>query len=205
MFVTFEGTEGVGKSTNVAFFANLLEEKGKNVVLTREPGGTEIGEEIRSLLLKKRETVFFEDTELLLMFAARAQHVQEKIIPMIEQGNVVISDRFIDATYAYQGGGRGIDMNKIQTLEKLAVPIQPDYTIILDIDPKIGLERIKSRETDRIENEQKEFFNQVREVYLKRAKNKNNYFIVDASVSIDEVQANLRKVVNKIMANETCN
>jgi len=194
LFITIEGIEGVGKSTNIAFIADWLRQRGVNVRLTREPGGTPMAEEIRELLLRKREEPVCEDAELLLMFAARAQHLRQCILPALQEGNWVISDRFTDATYAYQGGGRGLDMERIQQLESLVQSgFVPDLTIILDAPAAVGMGRVIRRgQTDRFEQEKQEFFERVRAVYLARAQQApQRYLIIDASRDLEVVQAEL--------------
>ena len=194
LFITIEGIEGVGKSTNIAFIADWLRQRGVNVRLTREPGGTPMAEEVRELLLRKREEPVCEDAELLLMFAARAQHLRQCILPALQEGNWVISDRFTDATYAYQGGGRGLDMERIQQLESFVQSgFAPDLTIILDAPAAVGMGRVVRRgQTDRFEQEKQEFFERVRAVYLERAQQApQRYLVIDASRDLEAVQAEL--------------
>ncbi len=191
-FITLEGTEGAGKSTNLAFIQSWLSEQGIDHIVTREPGGTEIGEAIRGILLNKDYTAMRDETELLLMFAARAQHLQEKILPAIEQGKWVISDRFTDATYAYQGAARGMDFARIGEIENwVQQGFQPDTTFIFDLPVEIGMARVASRggETDRFEQEKQVFFEKVRSAYLTRAAQApQRYTILDASQPFDQVQ-----------------
>src|SRR5690554_3655627 len=194
LFITIEGIEGVGKSTNIAFIADWLRQRGVNVRLTREPGGTPMAEEVRELLLRKREEPVCEDAELLLMFAARAQHLRQCILPALQEGNWVISDRFTDATYAYQGGGRGLDMERIQQLESFVQSgFAPDLTIILDAPAAVKMGRVVRRgQTDRFEQEKQEFFERVRAVYLERAQQApQRYLVIDASRDLEAVQAEL--------------
>lgn len=201
-FITVEGTEGVGKSTNMAFIEDWLTKAGKELVITREPGGTELGEKLRSVLLDAREQSMSDDTELLLMFAARAQHLHEVIKPALASGKWVLCDRFTDATYAYQGGGRGIDMSRIAELEQwVQGHLRPDMTLILDLPVDIGLERAGKRsEPDRFELEKHDFFNKVRDTYLARAAAKpESYQVIDASPSIDEVQQSIQAVLEKMV------
>ncbi|HBA35560.1 MAG TPA: dTMP kinase, partial [Gammaproteobacteria bacterium] len=171
-FITLEGGEGVGKTTNLAVVKACLEAAGKRVLLTREPGGTPIGEKIRTILLDKGNAPLLASAELLLVFAARVQHVEEVIRPAIERGEWVLSDRFTDASYAYQGGGRGIDSARIAYLETwLLDNLQPDFTLLLDTSPTIGKHRAGLRaELDRFESEELAFFERVRQGYLQRAK-----------------------------------
>ncbi|WP_299178656.1 dTMP kinase [uncultured Neptuniibacter sp.] len=203
-FITIEGTEGVGKSTNIEFLCNLLESKGVDIVLTREPGGTPLAEELRDLLLKPRDEQVSQDTELLLMFAARAQHLANVIKPALERGCWVISDRFTDATFAYQGGGRGVDYDNIQTLERLVQHgLQPDLTLLLDLDVEVGLQRASARSVpDRFEQEKLAFFRNVRSAYLQRAENEPERFaIIDAGKGLDEVQQQIANVLNNFLDN----
>jgi len=195
-FVTVEGSEGVGKSTNIGFIKDVLESSGKEIVLTREPGGTAPGERIRDILLDNKINTMSDDTELLLMFAARAQHLAEVIKPALEQGKWVICDRFTDATYAYQGGGRGIDTSRIATLENwVQGDLRPDLTILLDINVNEGLERAGQRsEPDRFELEKQAFFERVRNAYLKMAKdNPERFRTIDAGKPLNDVQAQIKE------------
>ena len=201
-FITVEGTEGVGKSTNMAFIEDWLKNSGKELVITREPGGTELGEKLRAVLLDAKEQSMCDDTELLLMFAARAQHLQEVILPALDAGKWVLCDRFTDSTYAYQGGGRGIDMSRIAQLEQwVQGDRRPDMTIILDLPIDIGLERAGKRSApDRFELEKHDFFNKVRDTYLSRAAaNPERYSIIDASPSISDVQQSIQAVLEKMV------
>lgn len=202
IFITVEGTEGVGKSTNMAFIESWLKNAGKEIVVTREPGGTELGEKLRNVLLDAKEQSMCDDTELLLMFAARAQHIQQVIQPALDAGKWVLCDRFTDATYAYQGGGRGIDMSRIAQLEQwVQGDLRPDMTLILDLPVDIGLERAGKRsEPDRFELEKHDFFNKVRDTYLSRAAAQHQrYQVIDASSSISEVQQSIQVVLEKMV------
>ncbi len=201
-FITLEGSEGAGKSTNIPFIKSFLTDNGIDVVLTREPGGTPLAERIRNILLDKNEKVMSSDTELLLMFAARAQHLEEVIKPSIAQGKWVLCDRFTDATYAYQGGGRGIDNARIELLENwVQGGLRPDLTIIFDLPIDTGMARADKRsDPDRFEQEDIEFFNRVRQSYLDRAgKVPERYKIIDASPDLATVQSNLQAVLNEII------
>jgi dTMP kinase len=183
LFISIEGGEGAGKSTVLHAIRDLLADRGLDVVLTREPGGTACGEAIRQLLLDPEGKPCAE-TELLLMFASRAQLVAEVIQPALERGDAVLTDRFTDASFAYQGAGRGIDMGLIAELERWAAGIRPDLTFLLDVGVAIGLARARSRGTalDRIENEEVDFFERVRTVYLTRAAAEPQRFrLIDAS------------------------
>lgn len=188
-FITLEGGEGAGKTTVLNALRDCLTQHGIEVISTREPGGTVAGEKIRQVLLSPELTLFSE-TELLLMFAARAQLVRELIKPALARGAAVISDRFTDASFAYQGGGRGIEMGRIAELERWAAVIKPDLTFLLDVSVQQGLQRARSRgaELDRIELEREDFFERVRATYLARAKLEPERFcVIDASQSPEQV------------------
>ena len=207
-FLVLEGTEGVGKSTNIEFIKDYLRSKDVPLVLTREPGGTPMAEEIRELLLAPREEAVAETAELLLMFAARAQHLQEVILPALDEGQWVLSDRFTDATYAYQGGGRNMDNDKIKQLEILVQgEIRPDKIIILDLPVEEGLKRARQRaDLDRFEQEEKAFFEKVRAAYHERAKaDPDRYSIVDASQTLSEVQSSIQNVLDELLVEQTIN
>ncbi len=191
-FLTIEGSEGVGKTTNINFIREYLERAGIPYLLTREPGGTPMAEELRTMLLSDREEPVSADCELLLMFAARAQHLQQVIRPALEQGTWVLCDRFTDATYAYQGGGRGLPMDKIAALETLVQGgLQPDLTLLLDVPVCVGMSRALDRSApDRFEQEQLTFFEKVRDAYLQRAEeNPARFRVIDAEKPLSEVQA----------------
>ncbi|MCW8900428.1 MAG: dTMP kinase [Gammaproteobacteria bacterium] len=201
-FITIEGTEGVGKSTNMAFIEKWLINAGKELIITREPGGTELGEKLRAVLLDAKEQSMSDDTELLLMFAARAQHIHEVIQPALDAGKWVLCDRFTDATYAYQGGGRGIELSRIAQLEQwVQGDLRPNMTLILDLPVDVGLMRAGKRSTpDRFELEKHDFFNKVRDTYLARAAEyPNRYRVIDASPSISEVQQSIQRVLEKMV------
>lgn len=194
-FITIEGIEGVGKTTNIEFIDSLLKDAGREVVLTREPGGTPIGEDIRGLLLGHKHDGMSDDTELLLMFAARAEHLDKVIRPALAEGKDVLCDRFTDATYAYQGGGRGIAVEHIAVLETwVQAELRPDLTLLLDVPVAVGLARAGNRSApDRFEKEKHDFFERVREMYLQRAKAEpQRYRIIDASQPLDDVQSQIR-------------
>lgn len=190
-FITVEGIEGVGKSTNINFIRQQLEAAGRDVVLTREPGGTPLGEAIRGLLLNPEYTGMDSTCELQLMFAARAEHLAKVVWPALEKGQWVLCDRFTDATYAYQGGGRGIDIGVIARLEQLVQgDFRPDLTLLLDVPVAVGLARAGKRGAlDRFEQEKVEFFERVRNAYLDMAqRSPDRYRVVDASLPLDDVQ-----------------
>jgi dTMP kinase len=198
-FITLEGSEGSGKSTNLAFIHHYLQQSGIDVVLTREPGGTPLGETIRELLLDHRNNEMAGDTELLLMFAARAQHLHELILPALEAGRWVLCDRFTDATYAYQGAGRGIAEERIALLEEwVQGELRPDLTLFLDLPVAQGLARAGERSApDRFEREQLDFFERVRQGYLEQAaRAPQRYRIVDASQPLEAVQSSLRDLLD---------
>lgn len=202
LFITIEGGEGVGKSTNIAFIQETLAAKGVETTVTREPGGTPLAEEIREVLIKNRDEKVVSETELLLMFAARAQHLHQKILPALEKGTWVISDRFTDATYAYQSGGRGVPAEKVSLLENFVQgDVRPDLTLLLDAPIEVGMARAKNRGAlDRFEEEQAEFFNNVRDNYLSRAKAEPERFkVIDATQSLEAVQADIAEVLGAIL------
>jgi len=193
-FITIEGGEGVGKSTNTDLLRALLEARGIDVVVTREPGGTELGEQLRSVLLSPTAQPPVAMAELLLIFAARAQHLATVIEPALAVGKWVLCDRFTDATYAYQGWGRELDQGAITTLEQLVQgERRPDLTVLLDMDPSEGLLRARERAAlDRFEQEELAFFDRVRSGYLARAKvEPSRWMIIDASKTLDEVRTAL--------------
>ncbi|MFZ5755526.1 MAG: dTMP kinase [Pseudomonadota bacterium] len=202
-FITLEGSEGVGKSTNLQFLAARLTAAGIPHRITREPGGTPLAEEIRSLLVAPREETFAGQTELLLMFAARAQHVHTVIEPALASGQWVLCDRFTDATYAYQGGGRGVDAAQIAWLENYVQgSLRPDRVFLLDIDVATGLSRARARPGagDRFEREHLEFFERVRAAYLARAgADPARYCVVDAARPLTEVQATLAQALDELI------
>lgn len=202
IFITFEGVEGGGKTTNINFIAERLKKEGKQILLTREPGGTEVSEAIREILLSKALPSMHQDTELLLMFASRAEHLQKKILPALEQGVWVLCDRFTDASYAYQGGGRGIAMERIALLENwVQGDCHPDYTFLFDLDAQTGLSRAKSRgETDRFEQEDIEFFNRIRAKYLQMAEQySHRYRIINAQPHLQQVQQQVNETLQVIL------
>ena len=198
LFVTLEGGEGAGKSTSLAFVREFLEQAGKRVLVTREPGGTPLGEKIRELLLHGRDDDMHLDTELLLMFAARAEHLARVIRPALAEGTCVVCDRFTDATYAYQGGGRGVSEARIHALEDwVQQGLRPDLTFLLDIPVEQGLARAGRRSApDRFEREKIDFFERVRNRYLTAAAAEPQRIrVIDAGHDISGVQAQLRTVL----------
>ncbi|MEZ5494947.1 MAG: dTMP kinase [Pseudomonadales bacterium] len=202
-FITIEGSEGVGKSTNIACVESFLQSQAIPYLKTREPGGTPLAEEIRILLLEPRDEKVCEKTELLLMFAARAQHLQQVILPALQRGEWVICDRFTDATYAYQGGGRKLSLGTIATLETVVQgDLQPDLTLLLDVDVSTGLARLGNRDQiDRFEREQQDFFEAVRAMYHQRVKQFPERFrIIDAGQPLDVVQENIIRCLRQFIA-----
>lgn len=183
-FITVEGGEGAGKSTSLAFVRERLAQAGQHVVVTREPGGTELGERVREVLLHSRELHIAAETEALLMFAARAEHLARLIRPALETGKTVLCDRFTDATYAYQGGGRGLSAERIAQLEAWVQDgLRPDLTLLLDVPVEVGLSRANQRSApDRFECEDRAFFERVRQTYLERARREPNRIrVIDAA------------------------
>ena len=191
-FITLEGTEGVGKTTNLDFVCATIRRAGFDVVRTREPGGTPLAEEIRELLLAVREEPVADMAELLLVFAARAQHLARTIDPALRAGSWVVCDRFTDATYAYQGGGRGIDEAAIAALEDLVHEhLQPDLTLMLDAPFDAVASRLGGRTRDRFEREQRDFFERVRASYLERAAQLPRCVVIDAARGLDAVHTDI--------------
>jgi dTMP kinase len=203
LFITVEGGEGVGKSTNIDFIAGQLRRHGVDLVKTREPGGTVLAENIRDLLLQAGDEPVSDITELLLMFAGRAQHISQLIEPALAAGQWVLCDRFTDATYAYQSGGRGVEVSLVQQLERLVQgELRPDCTLLLDAPVEVGMERARGRgELDRFEREELDFFHRVRDTYLQLAQESSGrYRIIDASLSLDAVQEQLSEVCGDLMS-----
>jgi dTMP kinase len=195
-FITLEGIEGVGKTSNLHYVKQLLESAGHSCVVTREPGGTNLGEALRGLLLSHSDENMSADAELLMMFAARAEHLDKVILPALENGQTVLCDRFTEATYAYQGGGRQLDISKISKLEAwVQGDLRPDLTLILDAPVEIGRARAGSRsEPDRIEKEQDDFFQRVRNAYIELAnQHPHRICLIDASLELTAVQLQIRE------------
>ena len=202
LFITLEGIEGAGKSTVVDFIEDFLTKEGHNVIKTREPGGTVIGEQIREILLKNENYTLTYDTELLLVFSARAQHIQEVILPALSSGKIILCDRFTDASYAYQGGGRGIDASRINLLEEwVQGDLRPNLTLLFDLDVDIGIQRIKKRsDTDRFEREEINFFEKIRNTYLERAKNEPQRFrIINSASSLESVKEQIITILKDFL------
>jgi dTMP kinase len=208
VFISFEGIEGSGKSTQIVLLANYLTAHARAVTLTREPGGTEIGDQVRKILLDPANKALDPKAELLLYAAARAQHLEELVRPELRAGKIVLCDRFSDATLAYQGYGRGLDVDMIRTLDRMVTAgLRPDLTILLDIDAAAGLARARGRNSSRgleaearFENEELAFHERVRQGYLTLAKQEPGRIrVVDASPAPDEIQNGIRKVVDSIL------
>ena len=202
LFITLEGPEGAGKTTNRAYLAEQLQAQGFRVTLTREPGGTALAEQIREILLAPHDEPMSVDTELLLMFAARAQHLAQVILPALAEGEIVICDRFTDATYAYQGGGRGLDCSRIALLEQFVQgDLRPDMTLLFDLPVADGMARAVARgKLDRFEQEQHDFFEKVRQAYLQRAAEDSERFrLVNAQQALVDVQKSLDVYLLEIM------
>ena len=199
-FITLEGIDGAGKSTHLAWLAGFIQDRGLRAVVTREPGGTALGEKLRALLLDKNEAMHLE-TEALLMFAARREHLNKVIAPALAQGVWVLCDRFTDATFAYQGSGRGADWERLKTLENwVQGSVQPDLTLLFDVAPAVGRERAGSIKTpDRFEQESDDFFQRVREGYLRRAReDATRVRVLDAGASIEQIQRQVRAIVEPL-------
>ena len=199
-FITLEGSEGAGKSTNVDTICDTLTEAGIDFVRTREPGGTPMAEALRDAMLHKWDESVDGITELLLVFAARAQHLSHVIRPALASGQWVVCDRFTDATFAYQGYGRQLDLEKLAALESwVQGDLQPDITLYLDVAPDVAEQRIGSREKDRMEVERRDFFVRVRQGYLDRARQHDRFEIIDAGNPLQAVQADVRLKINEFI------
>ncbi|MCS5588862.1 MAG: dTMP kinase [Candidatus Thioglobus sp.] len=200
-FITIDGVEGAGKSTQIEFICEYLKAKGVNVILTREPGGTDVGEKIRTLLLSNSTGKMHADTELMLMFAARNEHIQNKIMPALGRGDWVLSDRFTDSSYAYQGGGRGLDMERIKQLESWVVQdFAPDMTLLLDVPVEVGMSRVESRgKKDRIEMEKMDFFDRVRKAYIARSEEfPDRIKLIDSSQTIEHTTKQIGEILDTL-------
>ncbi len=199
MFISFEGTEGVGKTTLINSLNHYLTQKGCATLLTREPGGTPLAEQIRDLLLMQHEEKVNEDCELLLLFAARAQHIQQVIQPALQQNKWVLSDRFVDASFAYQGGGRQLSQQKITLLQQQFVPLMPQLTFWLDAPVEVGMQRAQKRAAlDRFEQEKLVFFERVRAVYAERAQAEpSRIFRIDATQTPENMLNQAIKLLEK--------
>jgi dTMP kinase len=194
-FITFEGVDGAGKSTHLAWFADTLRQRGLDVLVTREPGGTPLGERLREILLNQP---MHAETEALLMFAARLEHIEQVIKPALQRGTWVVSDRFSDASFAYQGGGRGVPLTKLEQLEHwVHADLQPDLTLLFDIPVEVARQRLSNNATlDRFEQEQGGFFEKVRQAYLDRyQKIPQRFALINASQTPEQVKVDLAKIV----------
>jgi len=201
-FITFEGMDGAGKSTHLAWFADALRQRGFDVVVTREPGGTPLGEQLREILLHQSMGI---GAEAMLMFAARLEHIEQVIKPALRAGKWVVSDRFSDASFAYQGGGRGMDWEKLRQLEQWVHPdLQPDLTLFFDVPVEVARQRLRKSDRagtnnvslDRFEQEQSDFFERVRAGYHKRVQeNPQRYIVIDAAQTLDMVKNRLEKIL----------
>lgn len=197
-FITLEGIDGAGKSTHLNWLADHLRRQGKNVLVTREPGGTPLGETLREILLHQAMHL---ETEALLMFAARREHLDKVIVPALQEGTWVISDRFTDASFAYQGGGRGLNETKLETLEAwVQQDLQPDLTLLFDVPTEVSQQRLsKNTSLDRFEQEKQDFFQRVRDAYLKRAAQfPERIRVIDSGRTLSEIQADLERVFSSL-------
>lgn len=197
-FITLEGIDGAGKSTHLNWLAERLRSQGKDVLVTREPGGTPLGEALRELLLHQAMHL---ETEALLMFAARREHLDKVIIPALRDGTWVISDRFTDASFAYQGGGRGLDESKLKILEQwVQQDLQPDLTLLFDVSLEVSRQRLSGNATlDRFEQEKQDFFQRVRDAYLMRAAQfPERIRVIDSGRTLNEIQVDLEDVISSI-------
>lgn len=204
-FITFEGVDGAGKSTHLEWFADALRKRGLDVVVTREPGGTPLGEQLREILLHQAMSI---GTEAMLMFAARLEHIEQVIKPALHADKWVISDRFSDASFAYQGGGRGMDWGKLRELEQWVHPdLQPDLTLYFDVPVEVARQRLRMSDRagandvslDRFEQEQADFFERVRAGYLKRIQeNPQRYAVIDAAQTLESVKLELEVIISRL-------
>lgn len=198
-FITFEGIDGAGKSTHIGFVADFLAARGKAIVSSREPGGTPLGEKLRDLLLHDKMHL---ETEALLMFASRREHIAQVIAPNLAQGNWVLSDRFTDASFAYQSGGRGLDRSRLEALEAwVHADLQPDLTLLFDVPLEVARERLDATRTlDKFEREQADFFGRCRAEYLRRAGQfPARFVVIDSTRSIAAIQDNLARVLETLL------
>ena len=198
-FITIDGVEGAGKSTQIDLICSYLHQKDIKVVRTREPGGTAVGEKIRSVLLDVENQEMHSDTELLLMFSSRNELIQNKIIPALNEGFWIVSDRFTDASFAYQGGGRMLNLDRIDKLADWVLgDFKPDLTLLLDVSVEVGMERIESRAAkDRIELEERAFFERVRSVFVSRSEAfPDRIKLIDANDSVEGIQSKIRAYID---------
>jgi dTMP kinase len=198
-FITFEGIDGAGKSTHIGYVVEFLASRGKTVVSSREPGGTPLGEKLRELLLHEKMHL---ETEALLMFASRREHIAQVIEPGIARGDWVLSDRFTDASFAYQSGGRGMDRTKMEALEQWVHPqLQPDLTLVFDVPLEVARQRLDATRTlDKFEQEQADFFSRCRNEYLRRAAQfPDRMTVIDSTRSIEETRANITQALERLL------
>lgn len=198
-FISFEGIDGAGKSTHISYVTDWLKGRGKTVVSSREPGGTPVGEKLRELLLHEKMHL---ETEALLMFASRREHIAQVIAPALERGDWVISDRFSDASFAYQGGGRGLDRAKMEALEQWVHPhLQPDLTLLFDVPLDVARARLDATRTlDKFEQEKADFFAACRNEYLRRAAQfPQRIVVIDSTQAIAAIQAQLGDILEKLL------
>ena len=198
-FISFEGIDGAGKSTHIGFVTDFLTSRGKSVISSREPGGTPIGEKLRDLLLHEKMHL---ETEALLMFASRREHIAQVIAPALARGDWVLSDRFTDASFAYQGGGRGLDLAKMEALEQWVHPhLQPDLTLLFDVPLEVARDRLNATRTlDKFEQEQADFFAACRKEYLRRAAQfPERIVVIDSTRSIDAIREQLAAILEKLL------
>lgn len=199
-FITLEGIDGAGKSTQLLWLTEFLQQQGQEVLVTREPGGTPLGEKLRELLLDNQQ-IMHAETEALLMFAARREHLDKVILPALARGDWVISDRFTDASFAYQGGGRQVDIARLETLEQwVQSELQPDLTFYFDVPVEVGRARVsRIKSADRFEKEQAEFFQRVREAYLERVqKFPERIHLIDATQPLETVQLMMQQILESL-------
>ncbi len=199
-FITLEGIDGAGKSTHLAWLADLFRQRGLRLCVTREPGGTDLGEKLRALLLDRNQQMHL-DTEAMLMFAARREHLDKVIEPALAGGTWVICDRFTDATFAYQGSGRGVDWAKLRVLEQwVQGALQPDLTLLFDVTPEVGRQRAGSiKSPDRFEQEENAFFMRVRDGYLRRAKEEPSRMrVIDAGTTVERIRQTIAQIVEPL-------
>jgi len=202
IFITFEGIEGCGKSTQAELLASYLKKRGRRVFLTREPGGPKISEDIREILLKKENSEMLPETELLLYMASRSQHTGEWIIPKLAEGIIVISDRYYDSSLAYQGVARKLDINIIDTITTFSTfGLKPDLTFLIDLSAEIGLSRILKKNADRLEQESHVFHEKVRKGFLEIAgKEKERYIVIDGNLTIDGIHEEIVKSIENYLS-----
>ncbi len=199
MFISFEGIEGSGKSTQIKIISESLQKKGHDVISVREPGGTEVGEKIRKIFLQETTENFDPLTEVLLLYASRKQLDNEIIKPSLNKGSIVIADRFFHATKAYQCYGKGVELNLVEYLHKTLNISEPDLSIYIDINPELSRKRISNRKADRIEQESLDFFSRVQHGYLQLEKESKNFILVDGSKSIEKISGEIDSLIKELL------